>query len=97
LTVNHPEYPSAHASWSRAVTTALVAIFGTSRIPLTMSSTITGTTRIYRSLTEPAREVTDARIWAGLHLRKSMSDGARLGRHIADLVATCACGRPSLT
>lgn len=56
-----------------------------------MTSTITGTTRTYRSLTEPAREVTSARIWAGLHFRKSMLDGSRLGRRVADLVTTHAC------
>jgi hypothetical protein len=93
LTVNHPEYVSAHACWSYAVTAALAAHFGTSRIPLTMTSTITGTTRIYRSLTEPADEVSDARVWAGLHFRKSMLDGARLGSRVADLVATRACVR----
>jgi hypothetical protein len=92
LTVNHPEYPSAHACWSDAVTTALAAHFGTHRIRLAMTSTITGSTRIYRSLTEPAREVTGARIWAGLHFRTSMLDGARLGRSVAGLVATHTCG-----
>jgi hypothetical protein len=93
LTVNHPEYMSAHACWSYAVTSALASHFDTSRIPLAVNSTVTGTTRIYRSLGEPSHEVTDARIWAGLHFRKSMLDGARLGRRVADLVATHGCGR----
>jgi hypothetical protein len=92
LTVNHPEYPSAHACWSYAVATALIAYFGTHRIPLVMSSTVTGTTRTYPSLAEPAREVTEARVWAGLHLRRSMIDGAALGRRCAGLVAARARG-----
>jgi hypothetical protein len=90
LTVNHPEYVSAHACWSYAVTAALASHFGTARIRLTISSTITGTTRTYRSLADPAREVVGARIWAGLHFRTSMLEGARLGRRVASLVATHA-------
>ncbi|MEV6848310.1 vanadium-dependent haloperoxidase [Actinoplanes sp. NPDC051411] len=86
LVVNHPEYPSAHASLTTAVTTALAAHFGTTRVPLTMTSTVTGTTRTYRRLTEPGHEVSGARVRAGLHFRKSMIDGARLGRRAAKLV-----------
>jgi hypothetical protein len=86
LTVNHPEYPSAHACWSYAVAGALLGFFRTDRIPLTMTSTVTGTSRTYPRLTDTAREVLDARVWAGLHFRNSMRDGARLGRRVADLV-----------
>jgi hypothetical protein len=86
LVVNHPEYPSAHACFTGAVTTVLAAHFGTTRVPLTMTSTVTGTTRTYRSLAETANEVAGARIWAGLHFRKSMIDGAHLGRRAAELV-----------
>jgi hypothetical protein len=86
LVVNHPEYPSAHACWTTAITAALAAHFGTPRVPLTMTSTVTGTTRTYRRLTEPGHEVTGARIWAGLHFRKSMIDGAHLGRRAAEHV-----------
>ncbi|GIF52273.1 PAP2 superfamily protein [Asanoa ferruginea] len=90
LTVNHPEYVSAHATWSNAITTALAGYFHTSRIPLTMTSTITGTTRTYRTLPDAAADVTGARIWAGLHFRKSLIDGARLGRRVAGAVAAHA-------
>jgi hypothetical protein len=91
LTVNHPEYPSAHACWSNAVTSVLALHFGTTRVPFVMSSTVTGTTRTYRSLAEAAHEVTGARIWAGLHYRKSMRDGVHVGRQVAQLVDTRAC------
>jgi len=87
LVVNHPEYPSAHASLTVAVTTALTSYFGTTRVPMTMTSTVTGTTRVYRRLTGPGQEVAGARIQAGLHFRKSMIDGAGLGRRAAGLVA----------
>jgi hypothetical protein len=90
LTVNHPEYPSAHACWSFAVTATLAAFFGTDNVPLTIDSTITGTSRTYWRLSEPAREILGARVWAGLHLRNSTSDGARLGRQVAHLVTARA-------
>jgi hypothetical protein len=64
------------------------------RIPLTMTSTVTGTSRAYRSLREPADEVAGARIWSGLHLRRSTSDGAGLGRQVATLVGTPARRTP---
>lgn len=84
-TVNHPEYPSAHACWSFAVTGALVGFFGTDNVPFTIDSTVTGTTRSYWRLSDPAREVFDARIWAGLHYRHSMRDGEWLGRRVAHM------------
>jgi hypothetical protein len=86
LAVNHPEYPSGHSSFTGAVTAALAAHFGTVRVPLTMTSTVTGTTRTYRTLAEVNLDVTGARIWSGLHFRRSMTDGARLGRRVAELV-----------
>jgi H+/Cl- antiporter ClcA len=85
--VNHPEYPSAHASFTAAAATAVAAYFGTTRVPLTMTSTVTGTTRTYRSTAGLSIDVVGARIWAGLHFRRSMADGARLGRRAAALVA----------
>jgi hypothetical protein len=87
LVVNHPEYPSGHSSFTGAVTAALATHFGTVRVPLTITSTVTGTTRTYRTLTEASLDVTGARIWGGLHFRKSMADGARLGHRVAAFVA----------
>jgi hypothetical protein len=69
LTVNHPEYPSAHACGTTALTEALAAIFGTDKVALAMSSTVTGTTRYYDRLSDVAKEVYDARVWGGLHFR----------------------------
>lgn len=86
LTVNHPEYPSAHATWSAAVVAALTTYLGTDRIQLPMDSTATGTTRTFSRLDDAAREVVDARVWAGLHFRHSMQDGVRLGRRVAAVV-----------
>ena len=83
LVVNHPEYPSAHACFTSALTDAVAAFFGTVQVPLTLDSAATGTSHAYRNLDEVVREVRLARIAAGLHYRHSMIDGERLGRRVA--------------
>jgi hypothetical protein len=89
LTVNHPEYPSAHAFWSTAVTDVVARFFGTNKIRWTITGNKTAvpqlvkTERTYRNVNELMREIGDARVWAGLHWRHSMSDGAQIGRKVA--------------
>jgi hypothetical protein len=77
---NHPEYPSGHACFTGAVTRALTAYFGTDRVPWSLTSTVTGTTHSFDRLREIRAEVTWARIYGGLHFRKSMEDGDDLAR-----------------
>jgi hypothetical protein len=86
LTVNHPEYPSAHACWTAAVTETLASFFGEDKRELTLDSALTGTTREYGKFSEIAREVGDARTFAGIHFRFSTEDGSELGRRVARLV-----------
>lgn len=86
LNVNHPEYPSAHACWTAAVTDTLAFFFRTDKSDVTLDSAVTGTTRSYSRFSEISEEVADARIWAGLHFRFSTDDGASLGRQVAHLV-----------
>jgi hypothetical protein len=86
LVVNHPEYPSAHACWSKAVTKALAAFFGQDKVAFSMDSLVTGTTRSFPRFSTALKEVLDARVWAGLHFRGSMQDGARIGRKVARFV-----------
>lgn len=86
LNVNHPEYPSAHACWTAAVTDTLAFFFRTDKADVALDSAVTGTTRSYSRFSEVSEEVADARIWAGLHFRFSTDDGASLGRQVARLV-----------
>jgi hypothetical protein len=88
LIVNHPEYPSGHACFTGAVTEALQVYFGTDRLPLTISSTFTGTTRSYGRLSEIRAEVANARVWSGLHFRTTMEEGAKLSRKVVRHVAS---------
>jgi PAP2 superfamily len=83
LNINHPEYPSGHACLTGAVTTALTAYFGSDRFTYTVDSTTTGLTRTYQTFSASLADVTEARIWSGLHFRHSMQDGAAVGRRAA--------------
>jgi hypothetical protein len=86
LNVNHPEYPSAHACWTQAVTDTLTSFFGTDEAQFELDSLVTGTTRQYGRFSQVAGEVQDARVWAGLHFRFATDDGAAIGRQVATLV-----------
>jgi hypothetical protein len=89
LSVNHPEYPSGHGFWTSAVLEAVNGFFGTNKVAWTIVTSKTAvpqvvrTERTYRHLNEVLREVTNARIWAGLHWRHSISHGAKIGRHVS--------------
>jgi hypothetical protein len=86
-TPNFPEYPSAHACHSTAVTEALAAFFGTDNIDFTLNSRITGTTRNYQRLHDIVKDVNEARVLAGFHFRNSDQQGSNLGRKVGEYVA----------
>jgi hypothetical protein len=86
-TPNHPEYPSAHACHTTAITVALERFFGTSAVPFSLDSLVTGDTRHYDKLQDVVREVNDARVWAGFHFRNSDQEGSALGRRVGRFVA----------
>ena len=76
---NHPEYPSGHSCFTGAVVQALTEYFGTDRVSWSIDSTVTGTTHDFDRLRDVADEVGNARVWGGLHFRKSLVDGNQLG------------------
>ncbi len=85
-TPNFPEYPSAHACHSTAVVAALDAFFGTDRVPFTLDSRATGTTRDYARLHDVVTDVDAARVLVGFHLLHSDLAGSRLGRKVGRYV-----------
>jgi hypothetical protein len=88
----HPEYPSAHATNSGAMAMILELIFDDNPgAPIVV--TITGITRQWRTFSEGADEVIEARIYSGIHFRTADEVGARLGRKIARFVANHALQR----
>ena len=83
---NHPEYPSGHACFTGALTRALREYFGTDRVPWSITSNVTGTTHSFDRLSDIRAEVANARVWGGLHFRKSLDDGDLLAKRTTQYV-----------
>jgi hypothetical protein len=83
----HPEYPCAHCITATAVATVLEAEFGSGPIgPVTMTSpTAPGVTRTWQRIQDYVTDVSNARIWAGVHYRFSTEIGEAMGRKIGQL------------
>jgi hypothetical protein len=81
----HPEYPCAHCISAQATATVLEAFFGDA-IPMVKltSTTAPGVTRSFAKLSDYVAEVVDARVYDGVHYRKSGEVGAEMGRRIAE-------------
>jgi hypothetical protein len=66
-TPNHPEYPSAHGCFTASIAQALADFFGTKKVTITLTSTVTNSSRSFDSTDDLIREIIDARVWAGIH------------------------------
>ena len=84
----HPEYPCAHCIASSTVGAVLQAEIGAGPTPtLTTTSYISSATRSWTKIEDFVREVSNARIWAGVHYRNSSEVGAAMGKQIGELAA----------
>lgn len=83
----HPEYPCAHCIVSAAVGEVLEESIGDGPSPLLHSTSPTGggTERTWTSVVDFVREVSEARIYAGVHYRNSTEVGQAMGRRIGEL------------
>jgi PAP2 superfamily len=79
----YPDYPSGHACLTGATAQGLAHLFGPQKIDLVVSSAVTGTTRHYRTARTLDRDTMNARVWLGIHFRKAMVDGNRLGHRVS--------------
>ena len=79
----HPEYPSAHATFSGAAARVLTSFFGR-HIPFSTSTSTcaAGVVRSYDSFQAMADEIGDSRIYIGFHFRSAVRHGANLGRQV---------------
>jgi hypothetical protein len=80
-----PPYPE-HTTGQGAVTGAaaeVVRLLLGEGTALTLSSSITGTTRAYSRLAALERDALNARIWLGIHFRDAMDDGYSLAHRTA--------------
>ena len=83
----HPEYPSAHSILAASVATVLRAEVGDGAMPVlaTSSPTAKGAVRRWAQIDDFVQEVSDARIYEGVHFRTSTEAGAAMGRQVGEL------------
>jgi hypothetical protein len=86
----HPEFPSGHSILAACVGAVIKADVGSGSMPMltTTSPTAKGASRQWRNPDEFVREVSDSRVFAGIHFRSATEAGAASGRKIGELAAT---------
>lgn len=86
---NHPEYPSGHGCETGGITEAIQRFFHTERVRLEITSTATPTApaRVYERLSDLRNEVTNARVWGGLHFRSTMEETYKVPKRVVAHVA----------
>ncbi len=85
----HPEYPCGHCIVASTVATVLQAELGAAPVPrlMTTSSTANGSARSWTTLHDFVEEVSNARIYDGVHYRNSTEVATAMGRQIGALAA----------
>jgi hypothetical protein len=89
----HPEYPSAHGCLTGAFTDALAAALHTADLDVTVPGATDGgtaltTSRQFATVSDIQRQIADARVWIGFHLRSSVDAGLALGNDVAGWALT---------
>jgi hypothetical protein len=94
ITAPYPEHPSGHLCLDGAHTRVLQMFFDDvieGGYQITSMSTLLGPadarTRTFGSFSQALAEITEARIWAGLHYRAADVQAEALGRNVADYMA----------
>lgn len=86
VTPGHPEYPAAHGCLTAAYAEALRAFFGTKKVDITLSSTLTNSTKNFDNTDDIIKEIIDARIFGGMHYRTSVVHGTVIGKKVTRLM-----------
>lgn len=89
VTPVQPEYPCGHCILASTVATLVRLEIGHGEMPIlrAKSNTAPGVTREWTRPEDLAREVSEARIYDGVHFRSSAEAGKRMGEQIGALVA----------
>jgi PAP2 superfamily len=83
VTPPFPDHPSGHACATAAFVQTLQNFFGTDKIGFSAFSNKSCTTRSFDRFSYALKEVIDARVWAGIHFRTADTQGAVLGKKVA--------------
>jgi hypothetical protein len=87
LTPCFPSYPSNHGSGSNSAAEILRRVFGAGGHHITMASpAVPGLTFQYTNFHQITDDISDARVYGGIHFRFDQDAGADLGRDIATYV-----------
>ncbi len=88
VTPPFPSYVSGHSGHSAAAAAVLAAYFETDDVPFTLSTdSLPGVTRSYESFSAAVHEVSDSRVFAGIHWRFDVTAGEDLGYQVGNYVA----------
>jgi hypothetical protein len=85
-TPNHPEYPSAHSCVTPSGGRVIARFLGSRHIDFTVPSLTGLGDRHYESVRDLEYDVTNARIWGGIHFRSAVQDGTAIARKVAHQV-----------
>jgi hypothetical protein len=83
-TPNHPEFPSGHSTTGGAVLTMMSKIFGKDfHITLHTYDYLNYPSRSYTSFTQLLNEISDSRLYGGLHYRATLEKSEEQGEKVA--------------
>jgi hypothetical protein len=83
VTPPHQEYPAAHCLATGAAVVVLQNIYGGDKFTSRVRPGH-GIMRQWKSFSQIATEVENARVWGGVHYRTSVEHGTQIGRQIAE-------------
>ena len=88
LTAPYPDHPSGHLCLDGAYLRVLRVFFGTDEIRFGVTSVrFPGETRYFDRFSGALRQITNARVWAGLHFRTADVQGRVLGKNVANYMS----------
>lgn len=93
----HPEYPCAHCIVAASIGSVMNFDLGSDPVPMlkTVSPTDPAISRTWDSTDAFIKEVSNARVWEGVHYRNSAEVGEKMGRKIGEAVAISLAMRGS--
>ena len=84
-----PSYPSAHGALSNAAREVMENLYAPGPISVTLSTTaVPGVTLHYTTLTQITDDISDARVYGGIHFRTDQDAGEKLGEKIGQYIYT---------
>lgn len=84
----HPEYVSGHSGFSAAAAAVLRVYFGTDAIAFKAESdAMPGVSREFTRLSDAVREISDSRIYGGIHFRFATDAGSDCGERVGEFTA----------